>query len=143
MYRPTEVEIAYCAGFFDGEGTVSIQEPYTFPRPYLIFANNHEGVLKDIQGILQAGKIYPPRQFRCYQLFIMKAGEVAKVGNWLLPFLRVKKFQVEWGIKLASVVEQCPARDIPDNLLNLRLQIATIIKAENQKRGSILSVEVA
>lgn len=137
MYRPSETEIAYFAGFFDGEGTVSIQEPYTFPRPYLILANNHRGVLEDAQSILKAGKVYPPRQFRCYQLFIMKADEVIQVGNWFLPFLRVKALQVEWGIKLAQVVKSCPSRNIPKNLLELRLQIATIIKGENQKRGCL------
>lgn len=126
-------DLAYIAGFFDGEGCVSIQEPYNQPRPYLIFANNNEDVLLWIRDSLDAGIVYPPRQFRCHQLFLMKASEVVEAGNLLLPFLKVKNEQVQWAIEMGMLVESGIKNDLT---LLKRFKIAAKIKEINQRRGT-------
>ena len=129
-------DLIYFAGFFDGEGCVSCQEPYRNPRPYLIFANNNKNVLEQAQQLF-GGKIYQQSKWRCWQLFIMKAEEVEKTATALLPFIRIKKKQLQLAILFARVVQLHKVGPNPmlQEHMDLRIKFSLALKIENQKRG--------
>ena len=99
-------EVAYTAGFFDGEGCVSIARYLKRGRPYhtlaIIFTNTDFRAL----GWLQerwGGNIFKPTQLdgrrRPYGHLRFSAGPARPLLQAMLPYLIIKKSQVEIALE--------------------------------------------
>ncbi len=99
-------EVAYTAGFFDGEGCVSIARYLQRGRPYhtlaIIFTNTDFQVLTWLQQ-RWGGNIFKPTQLnarrRPYGHLRLSAGPARPLLQAMLPYLIVKKSQVEIALE--------------------------------------------
>ena len=98
--RDVNVEdLAYIAGFFDGEGCAYINYPKAhkngkrYPRLNAKVAQNDRDVLDWIQGLLGCGNVHKKRTADCYDLvFTYKSARIFLTA--IEPYLRVKKANV-------------------------------------------------
>lgn len=99
-------EVAYTAGFFDGEGCVNIARYLKRGRPYhtlaIIFTNTDFQVLAWLQQ-RWGGNVFQPTQLdgrrRPYGHLRLSAGPARPLLQAMLPFLIVKKSQVEIALE--------------------------------------------
>lgn len=99
-------EVAYTAGFFDGEGCVNIARYLKRGRPYhtlaIIFTNTDFQVLEWLQH-RWGGNIYKPTQLdarrRPYGHLRFSAGPARPLLQAMLPYLIIKKSQVEIALE--------------------------------------------
>ena len=133
--RPTKLDCAYAAGFFDGEGCVCAARLYGGKGIGLIVTVSQNTIsslewLKDRWGgnILEAKHI-PRSVFRwqCPQPRI----EDFLVG--MLPYLKVKGEQARLGIKFRSLIDttRC-GRSLPPDNQKLREEIMEKMKGLNR-----------
>jgi intein/homing endonuclease len=111
----TEIEKAYIAGFFDGEGSASIMRAkhkdcrfgFSF-SPVVYIANTNLDILKEIQKMIAAGSIYHCKKVahhkNAYSLHIH--GQHAKdFLKMISPYLKIKKEVAKEVSDFASVIK--------------------------------------
>jgi len=100
-----KLSIQYIAGFFDGEGSVSIAANYYNRKapagPLLSFSQRDYKILNQIQYSLGCGAIHTRTKVGSYHLRIMGKKKVIKVAKLLLPYAVVKKAH------LSLILEYC------------------------------------
>jgi hypothetical protein len=89
-----ENDLAYVAGFFDGEGMATICRWNGLYRPYVRIYNNNRSVLEWIRRVLGGGKVKRRSNGPRYFMLDFNVGDMRRVLPRLLPFLRVKRGQV-------------------------------------------------
>jgi LAGLIDADG DNA endonuclease family protein len=103
-----ELSLAYIAGFFDGEGHISVQ-----PRKGLqvVFTNTRLDLLTDIQSFLGGvGKLTP--KWRSERDGATKPCWYLRIWGWqaegvlrqLLPYLYIKKEEAELGLEFMTLI---------------------------------------
>lgn len=103
----TSSEVAYTAGFFDGEGCVSIARYLKRGRPYhtlaIIFTNTDFHVLEWLHrrwgGYLTRPVIRSNPRWRPYRSLRFSAGPARPLLQAMLPYLIVKKSEVEIALQ--------------------------------------------
>lgn len=91
------VSWAYIAGYFDGEGHVSLHTQTTrrTKSTGLTWYNTHLASLEAMQAFMGCGHIYsrmaPGRTRRIYQLVVGRRAELLRVGVEMFPHLIVKR----------------------------------------------------
>ena len=110
-----ELITAYIAGFFDGEGCISSQEYYEigkyekYPRitMQISVTNTDKEILNFIRGVF-GGIITkhskPAKQKQCYSWKLTGKDKMLRFLNTVLPYVMVKKEDVELGIQLANTL---------------------------------------
>lgn len=117
------IELAYIAGFVDGEATIGIrrhkpEKPNWSPKymPYFSVVNTNYQVLDDMKDFFQARVRQNPivkhvgskngyqSRLPCYKLVVAGSYKVPKILHPLLPYLRVKKELAE------LIIEFCEAK---------------------------------
>ena len=102
-YTSIEPEIlAYIAGFFDGEGCISMQVQSILAsrfgyriQPVVMITQKDKSILEWIADVLQIKKrIY--RNAGCYVLVIRTYHDLRKFAFYLGKYIRVKYLQLEW-----------------------------------------------
>lgn len=100
LYNPED--LAYIAGFIDGEGTVSLKKNgirWPTVLPYILITNTNLEVLEWIQKILKCGGIYSKRSNneKWREAFVLRfqTKETRIILPLIYPFLRLKKRQAE------------------------------------------------
>lgn len=94
-------DVAYIAGFVDGEGHIGFYIPKDAKaRMNIIISNTDVNVLKFVQNTLKIGciykqKIYNPNARQGYQLRIRNSQEALILIEAILPYLKVKRKQAE------------------------------------------------
>ena len=97
-------EMAYCAGFFDADGSVGVyrkgvgnkNRPSKHKRLHITFTNTNKDVLEKIREILGYGGVHlkskpkNPNWSQGHQLNIYSR-QAAKVARFLIPYLKLKK----------------------------------------------------
>lgn len=98
----TDIEAAYIAGLFDGEGSVSVvqyratKNDGKYRRAQLRITNTHRGVLEYVAGVTGVGGVHlthKPRNANwkpCFQ-YIVHGRPVLRLLSALMPYLIVKK----------------------------------------------------
>lgn len=140
----TEVELAYIAGFVDGEGSISIyrraKDTYT---PYLSVSNTNLEVLEYINhvlgdtGYLIKMKMPNPKHKTAWKLRFdsVKCNAILKL---LLPYLRLKHRQAEMAIIVADFQSaNTRGQQVPDYIASVKLMMYEGIKKLNTK-GSLV-----
>lgn len=142
-------DLAYIAGFFDGEGTVSIRHKAgehsrragTGHRYHIVLvslANTNEAVVRDLAACFGGSvRTHIPsaanhKRLWCWQLEAVRAAEFLRL---IRPFLRLKAMQAD----LATGVQATMVRGrvaLPPDILEFREQSRQKVMALNQ-RGTI------
>ena len=100
-------DVAYTAGFFDGEGCINIARYYKRGRPYhtlaVIFTNTNFDVLRWLQA-RWGGKIYHPApptnpRWRLHGNLRFSAGPARPLLLAMLPHLIIKKSEAEIALQ--------------------------------------------
>ena len=91
-----EVDLAWCAGLFDGEGSTSVlkaqRDKYSYIR--LSVSQKDNRVLQKFQSIVGYGKIYKSKTRNIHSFDVYIQEQVIAVLNKLWPYLsEVKKEQ--------------------------------------------------
>lgn len=110
-FQLTEQELAYIAGFFDGEGSIGINRSKRQTWLEVCFANTDEPIIAWIYSKL-GGRIRVidrsqknPKWKKAFYA-ISSSARACKILRTLLPYLRVKKDQAEIAIEYWSLKEQ-------------------------------------
>lgn len=90
-------QIAYVAGFFDGEGHVSFPKANKW-QVRLTFTQKDLHQLEVVQEIIQAGKIYGPYN-GCYRLVVNRREDIQRVAELLLPWCVLKRPKLELALR--------------------------------------------
>ena len=93
---------SYVAGYFDGEGTVRLNEVPSRPG-YLLtglsWANTHLESLEAIRDFISCGTIRPKARREHYrpgyELVVNRADDVLRVGEQMLPHLIIKRARLK------------------------------------------------
>lgn len=89
-------EIAYLAGYFDGEGCVSVTSHRYKDKVYLtrtlVFAQNSKEYCELFSVLLGAGRVYKTSKYG-YQ-WRANGKDAVKAASLLYPYLRLKREQV-------------------------------------------------
>ena len=112
--EPSELDLAYVAGFFDGEGSVAIRKssPMTSNQNFrynllAVITNTNLPVLEHIQslfgGVIKGRKWGPGMRRQGYDLY-WSASSGRKVLELLLPYLRIKGGEAGLGIAFQEIV---------------------------------------
>lgn len=102
------VDLAYIAGLFDGEGSITGSTVKGMYRSSFTITNTNREVLDWVADTLKYGKVYvshdyPPNKVVYYILFYAKESRV--VLPLLLPYLKIKKRQVELLIQSFKIID--------------------------------------
>lgn len=122
-------ELAYLAGFFDGEGcitvvrrsrgnmTLAVRTSQVNPAPLYRFARAFGGEVQPIKGTLQPNR----RQAFQWGRYSQNASDVLEA---LLPYLQVKRGEAEMGIALHWNIRQFDGRGkrVPVDELDVQLR---------------------
>lgn len=107
----TEIEKAYIAGFFDGEGCIivraAIRKNKTTYELMISVGQNDTSVLKYIQRFFGGRIANPSYEFRKKNQtpdLRMESKKAADFLRTMLPYLRVKKPQAELALKFQELV---------------------------------------
>lgn len=137
----TETELAWAAGFFDGEGSIGIYRHtlYTQSGTYFTWkvkarlsCCSKEAVARFAEimgnGVVhlqrrQTKKLREVWSWSVYDRHVIAALEP------LLPYLVIKKQQVELGIAFRATVKNHGSRGVPEDVLHRQAEIATAMKA--------------
>jgi hypothetical protein len=141
-------DLAYIAGFVDGEGTISIVTAkrrdrigHIYHRPLLSIHNTDRPILEWIKitlgvGMIHASSIRGVGRKQVYK-YAVHCSTAIQVAALLLPYLRVKRTQAEMLIKFADtlVVDyKLTHKKLGADILSIRSKQTEAIQSLN-KRG--------
>lgn len=101
------LDLSYIAGFFDGEGSVTIQKVIDKRRqtPHyslnIMAQNTNEEVIRDIHAFFKVGcvQVYESKKgYKTQWRWRVASQEARKVLEMLIPYLHVKREQAELAI---------------------------------------------
>lgn len=143
----SEFDLAYIAGFVDGEGTITIQAVKRpdrcrtiSHRPVLSIHNTCIDVLEWIKMIFGVGRIH-----RCSQRienrkivykYAITCSNAINVARMLLPYLRVKRMQAEILIKFSETLVTDYSqthKKLTNNVMDIRSGHTDAIQAINRR----------
>lgn len=125
------LDLAYCAGLFDGEGCVSVSSYMTdtgrsrFHCDLVIGMQNYSA-LELIKNTVETGSINRRSDCWVYQASGAKAVSVAKK---LLPYLRVKREAVALFIEFAATFNPHGPKPTPTDVVEKRHILSQRIRA--------------
>jgi hypothetical protein len=113
MNNITEIQKAYIAGFFDGEGSIGVyfnkssrkNNPKKYAKLLIRMSQNDRRVLDWIQEIIGCGSVHAKKKKpdRALQHDLVLSHEQARLLiNEIKPYLKVKMEQVEKSLLLDS-----------------------------------------
>lgn len=116
-YNLLKTDIAWLAGFIDGEGYIGIVKYQKIANsqhsnswlfhPWVIVTNTNQKAIRDLQLLLGYGKrVFLKRTGRdksAYQIKITKFDEVIKLLELVSPFLRLKSKQAKLMIQFCKL----------------------------------------
>lgn len=87
-------DLNYIAGFFDGEGCVSIHRG----RVAIRIGQKDPSILENIQGLMGIGRIYQRRDREFHTLVIYRKADVGRFIRLIYPYVRgPKRAQLRQG----------------------------------------------
>ncbi|OLB68611.1 hypothetical protein AUI06_10355 [archaeon 13_2_20CM_2_52_21] len=131
---PKEIELAWAAGFFDGEGSISVvQRPHRdYWYPLVQVGNKERTPIERFRGIIGTGFIFTRRQDR-FNMWVAASKKAEHALVQIVPYLVVKQKQAQL-VLLARKYYSDGRRDID------LVQIAREIRMLNSKKGRRLQI---
>jgi len=136
------VDWQYLAGFFDGDGCISVKRS----RFRCQLSNINLRVLEEIRNFLEEHgiKVYISKDRIYHTLEIHKMEDVVKFLSALLPFLIVKKDYANLVIAyLAHRMAHCPRIACPEAVKLFKYLRETYGRKRRRKRDSVQSMQEA
>jgi LAGLIDADG endonuclease len=137
----SDTDLAYLAGFFDGEGSIYIRKNYSpnHPNPYydihIDCTNTDKETLVWIQQTTGIGKLRDrPKQKPnkdAYEWYLATS-QMKEFLKAILPFLKIKKVRAEITLEFLEL-EIFQGSRIPENILIQREVIYQEMKEFNKK----------
>lgn len=107
MKRRPKIDIRYLAGLFDGEGCASLSKSAKQFHPRLIIAMCDELIVRDLArrygGWVQVSRRGTPKHKPLYR-WTVTGRNLLRLAPRLLPYMRVKKKQVELVYKAQKLI---------------------------------------
>ena|SRR3989304_2829969 len=104
--HPDQIDIAYIAGFIDGEGSIGTIKHHSNNRsPFVQVTQKDVQVLHYIQGIY-GGRIILNKHTRCHILEFRKYDLIERILEDTLPYLRVKEKQAILTLIICSYIRR-------------------------------------
>lgn len=123
----------WLAGFFDGEGSISISK-YPF-HVRLEICQSPDKILKEIQKFLGYGWLhYKKKNLLVCGLQFCSDTETAKLLKKLLPYLRVKHFRAKFALQFLNYMEGCSGCPLSQKEIRWRNMHHQLMKIYNKKR---------
>lgn len=138
---------AYLAGFFDGEGCISVQKSKSYRNPLnpakyytvrLSTANTNKDVIDYLEKLwgqklrVYTRKMSDPRGNRrpCYHLECDKKDAVITFLKGIYPYSIIKKRQIELALRLIEhiAINNYMGRVVPKKIIEYREKLVTEIK---------------
>lgn len=119
----SEIDIAYIAGFFDGEGCVCVhhagKETENKKSIYILtatIANTNKSVMDYLHSVLGGYIAENNKIIGCKTCYVLhfNSRKAYKLLEKLLPYLRVKKKQAELTMKLRDIITNKKRRKLND-----------------------------
>lgn len=132
MKRISKTDIAYIAGFFDGEGCISIAMS---KHIRISISQKFPGVLHYIKNLLGYGKVVPTYKNRAYQFKIYGRDNYKKFIQTILPFSKVKKEQLKVGLELLALLGKPGWPRITEANLNHRRRLNKKLRELKRKES--------
>lgn len=137
----TELEKAYIAGFFDGEGCVNLscrnkKNGAIVSEITIEISNNDYEVMKFIHKLV-GGTIYKRYDLKHPHTLRLYAGNAAKFLTTILPYLVTKKRQAQLGIEFQKLIHH---RGKKVTNMEDRLALVASIKAERDSINKKISI---
>ena len=129
---------AYMAGFFDGEGCVTISRPHSRSNYQLEvnIGNTNREVLEWIQrnygGRLHA--LRKPTYYKPYSVWQVSGEEAIHFLQLVLPFLKVKREEAELAIRFPLWGRQGRGHNIPEEVKHERQELSDAIRGIRERR---------
>ena len=139
------MNIDYLAGFFDGEGCITIMRRGSASKPAfprIVISSNCVEIIEMIRESLKVkGFLSLPNRHRStFQLNISSSKEVIYVATLLLPHLFLKREVMEAGLQLAQRIESKVGRlrgGFTSEETFERERLVYIIRACNARHGRL------
>jgi hypothetical protein len=123
---PTEAEIAYVAGFFDGEGCIAARvNPAGYTSLQVSIGQSDLAQLEYVQGVI-GGTITPIKGKEHWHLGLRHAETVAFLEA-AMPYLRLKRPQAELALEFLSYGNGQGCR-VPEPARSRKLEIVTELR---------------
>ena len=136
---PSEQEIAWAAGFIDGEGciTISRRSPNGHTKSVihqgvLMVANNHLPSLEHLRDIFGVGSIQ--RTGVRGWTWHVYSGDAKSVIESVMPYLVTKRTEAEIIMEYFNLPAQY--RSLDESYIEKREQFCVMLKAEKNKRNT-------
>lgn len=138
---PKELDLAWAAGFVDGEGCIGIiARGGTYFVPQIDVDNTYEDALRAMKNVFTVGTIgcvvRKAPQKDCYKWRVSSASAIT-VARLLLPYLRVKRRQAEMLIAFQDEALWTKGTGagtcVPDDEWQRRQELYTDIRALNRR----------
>lgn len=129
-----ELDLAYCAGIFDGEGCISVSPYYPEGRVRfhcdLFIGMQNKACLEFFQQTVGTGSITQRKDCWMYQATGPKASHVCRL---LGQFLQIKKNQAELFIQFAATFSKNGVKPTPMDIVELRMRLSSEIRSFNKQ----------
>jgi hypothetical protein len=144
-----EIDLAYIAGFIDGEGCITIvrinktgTKELLWHRPVLAIYNTNRDILNWIQVVLGVGSVCsaslgPPARKQCWRYSVSNSAAI-RVIEKVMPYLKVKKLQAAILLRYKDTYPSVGWRlSTPGSVTDTREILKTQIQDLNKKGPSI------
>lgn len=125
MYKPTDLELAWISGFFDGEGCFSTSLQGMAVKPRITITQKRREPLDFIHSAF--GGAIRPHGMSVWGLYVESYGEMYVFTEAMLPYLRLKKAEAVLFFELLALKE---ARDNSRRQWEIRELLVMIKKGE-------------
>ncbi len=136
-----EEQLAYTAGFIDGEGSIQIRNKKNRHQHSVRMEVKNTNLdvlmyLKNLFGGSIQCRIYQNKNHKQAYSWTLSNLSAVNFLKSILPFLRIKKSQAELAIEFQSTVIGRGRRKIPENIFKIRDDMFLQMKELN-RRGNI------
>lgn len=134
------MNINWLAGFFDGEGCVTICHSKTRPHAYELHVTISQGnrkILDKIKKILGYGDVYTKGEtinWKPCHMYDCRNKNAMKFLKRLLPFLMVKQLVTRFGIQFQTGVKRTMGKLVAGKEIRWRHMHYKLISFLNQRR---------
>ncbi len=132
----SDTDLAYIAGFFDGEGSIFVSKSKKQYFLTVSISNTNLLVLESIRRIMGGGiSKSPDKRENCSQLFRLRlyCNEAKKFLERILPYLKIKKEQAKLAIEFQSKMEMGKLTIPKEEQEKYRIQINSFNKKRKKK----------
>ena len=139
-----DTELAYAAGLFDGEGTVTAV-PFSKHRGSYMLCTRlgmvDEGPIRWLSNNFNGSiikRVYACHKYRPLYVWSAHAKNMCNFIKLVSPYMKIKKHQCELAMEMYSTFNKESHRSlkVPENVKSRRFEIYNLIKSMHSRKGN-------